>query len=66
LFPSNQRILQSADFGFMFFEKPQACSHNIAGRPIPSSLHLLTDETGKMSSKGYGRVPGHIDNPFSK
>lgn len=44
LFPGNQRILQSAHFGFVFFEKPQPCPHNITGIPITASLHLLTYE----------------------
>jgi hypothetical protein len=44
LFPSNQRILQSADFDFVFFEKPQPRPHNITGGPITASLHLLTNE----------------------
>jgi len=41
--PAINESCNARDFGFVFFEEPQASPHNIAGRTITASLHLLTE-----------------------
>jgi hypothetical protein len=40
--------LQGFHLGFMFFQKPEAGAHNVAGRTVTAGLHLAFNEVREV------------------